>query len=165
MSAVTSLIGSPTEPVPEVTKGAQAAAKLKQLGADKDWSAKVLAGHGPQVKELNDLIAAKSEGGDLIAKIIDGTAETPLIDTHHGGETIHNQKIAAADLRERGHSDAVIRQVLESRGVSDAEFDAAVARRSDLMANQEWVKLLFGGDREARRELDALSIIIASRRQ
>ncbi|HEY1982968.1 MAG TPA: hypothetical protein VGH13_23050 [Xanthobacteraceae bacterium] len=140
----------------------QAVAKLAERQKNSDWTAKVLSGSGPEVKEFHELMAAKS-GGDKISAIIDGSAEVSSFEVTTGGElSTYNQMQSAEWLREMGIDDKSIRQILTGAEVSKQEFDAAKTRRSDRMQDAEFVKRWLSGNREAAREMTLLNIIIAS---
>lgn len=53
---------------------------LSELQANPEWSKAVLAGSGPQVKELNSLVERK-HSGDKLDEIIAGTATPPDFET------------------------------------------------------------------------------------
>ena len=81
---------------------AEAEAKLNELTADTEagraWSAKWLGGNPGAVAEFRALVEAKNAkpaGGDFLSRVINGTAELPLVDTHHGGLTVRNQMFVA----------------------------------------------------------------------
>lgn len=139
---------------------AEAAARLDILSADAAWSAKVLAGHGPAVREFQDLVAKKS-GGDKLDQIIAGTAEVPPFETVMGGElSTHNQMLTAGDLRDVGLSDGAIRQVFENKPVSRAEYDAVKRLHGDRLKDADWTKKLLGGDKVAHRDLLLMQVVL-----
>ena len=92
----TTLTGGGADVTGEVTP----AQRLDALTADPKWAQALLAGGGTQMRELQELLVAKSAGGDLVGQVIDGTAKEPLIETvTDGALTVHKQKILAAQLR------------------------------------------------------------------
>ena len=148
-------LGSPTPPTP-----AEATAQLEKLKADPEWTARYLAGNGPEGKQFRDLMAIKS-GADTIDRIIGGTIEPPQMETVIGGQlSIRNQVGVAADLKQLGISDAATRQLFEGKPVPKAEYDAVERLRADLFSNSDWVKKYLG-DREARRTMTLINIVRA----
>ena len=125
--------------------------------------ARMLAGNGPEASEFRSLMEAKSgppTGEDRIAQIINGSIERPSFETVSDGElSIQNQISSAAWLKEAGISEGAIREVLEGRRCTRAEYDAAKQLGASRMKNAEWVKKLLAGDHDARRELLLLGII------
>jgi hypothetical protein len=99
---------------------AQATERLADLTADTEagraWSAKWLGGDPATVAEFKALVEAKNAkaaGGDALDRIITGTAELPLIDTHTGNQLmVRNQMLLVDDLKKIGVSDGSIRALL-----------------------------------------------------
>lgn len=74
-----------------------------------------------------------------------------------GRESVVNTWSNFADLPPE-----VLQQVRERRPVSADEFKLAQAERKRLMADREFVKKYFDGDRDARRRMSLVSIILGS---
>jgi hypothetical protein len=143
---------------------AEAAARLDVLTANPEWTAKMLGGSGPQVKEFQELVAAKmaAPAGDRIDKIINGTIERTGFEvaTEEGQQiSTQDQVQSAAWLREAGISDGAIREVLEGRQFTREEYEASKRLSASRYGNADWVSKLLAGDHDARRELILMNII------
>jgi hypothetical protein len=135
--------------------------RLNALKADPKWTQNLLAGGGAQVRELHEVLTAKA-GGDAIGQIIDGTAKLPEFETLTNGElSTYKQMVAAAHLREIGVPDNSIRQLLEGKPVSKAEYAAVAKLKADRMGDAEFVKKWLAGDRQAHIEMTQIGIVLA----
>ncbi len=142
---------------------ADATTRLDSLLTDNAWVGRLLAGNGPEASEFRQLMTAKAgppTGEDRIAQIINGSIEPPPFETLFDGElSTRDQASSAAWLKEAGVSEAAVREVLEGRRCTRAEYDAAKQFGASRMKNAEWVKRLLAGDHDAQREMILLSII------
>jgi hypothetical protein len=142
----------------------EAQAKSTELRSDAGFRGRLLTGAGtPEFKAFQALNSKSNEGDAHLNRIVSGTAPLPDIDVHLGSElTGHNAMQAAADLRERGIDDAIIKQALAGDGVSEAEYSAAVKLKADLLGDSDFVKKWLGGDRAAAQRMTAIHIILAN---
>ena len=139
---------------------AEAEAKLNELTADTEagraWSAKWLGGNPGAVAEFRALVEAKNAkpaGGDFLSRVINGTAELPLVDTHHGGLTVRNQMFVAESLRDLGFTETSIREYFEGTPNSKEVVDNARLHEAQRTSDPEWVKRFLAGGRAERLEL------------
>jgi hypothetical protein len=135
--------------------------KANELQGGAGFRGRFLAGFTPEFKTLQALKSKSAEADASLDRIVAGTAPLPDIDVHLGGQlTAHNAMQAAADLRERGIDDPIIKQALAGNGVSEAEYSAAVKLKADLLSDGDFVKKWLGGDRAAAQRMTTLQIII-----
>jgi hypothetical protein len=140
---------------------AEAGARLETLLADRSFADRLLKGDGPAVTEFRSLMERKSEAsGDHLTDVIQGTAKAPDFQLTVDGE-LNTRAImdGAAALREFGVSDGAIRELLENKPVTRAEWDALQHFRRSKLGDQEWSKKLLAGDYQARKELALMGII------
>lgn len=146
---------------------AEAEAKLNELTADteagRSWSAKWLGGDAATVAEFKTLVEAKNAkpaGGDFLSRVINGTAELPLVDSHSGNTlTVRNQMLLAELLRDLGFTETSVRQYFDGTPNSKEVVDAAESLRADRLADPEWTKRWLNGGRAERREMALMTMI------
>jgi hypothetical protein len=140
----------------------QAAAKLDELLKDSDWQQRYLSG-SERARREHDELATKAEADDRLDKIVDGSAESPLIETVGPGQITDRAAMNfAADLREIGVPDDAIKQALRGQPVSKAEYDTIKLLRRDRMADREWAGKVLANDPAAVRELTLMNLIVAN---
>ncbi len=129
--------------------------------AHPDWTAAVLAGNGPQVKEFQNLVAKRASAGDKIDQVIAGTWEPPQqFGLNVAGVSDRNLMATAKDLKELGISDAAIRELLENKSFSKETLQQVEQLRRERFSDATWVDaLLKEGNVECIRELILMGII------
>lgn len=147
-------------PAPPSTP-AEAATCLSELAMDANWSAALLKGNSPQVKEMNNLIALKSSG-DKVDRIIAGTAETSIGELNVGGISTANAMRSAAWLKEAGISDGAIKEAFEGKPVTREVFNAVKQLQAERHGDAAWVAKLLSGDYAAKRDEILMNIVLIS---
>jgi hypothetical protein len=138
-----------------------AAAKLESLSASPEWRQKVLAGSGPEVQQLHDLIAASNGEGDQISRIVSGTEPVPDIQFNQGSVPLGATMRDVADLQTRvGLSADVLTQLLSGAPASKSEFDQVKQLRADALSDADFVARLLKGDRTAVRDLTLANVVL-----
>jgi len=145
-------------PIPAT--GAEAATRLAELKADPKWLDAFLRGNSPEVAEFRRVseIAQSDQKADALDKAVRGELfDGPFQPSGHLANIA-----AAAALKEQGLEEAVIRQALEGRPVTRAEFAAAEKAKASLMRNQSFVSQFLAGNGEQREIVTRLDIILSS---
>jgi hypothetical protein len=137
---------------------AEASARLNAVTANPEWTAKMLAGNGPEVRELHELVAKKAEGSKL-DQIMNGSLPTGPMQMNEAGVSPANAVASVAWLREASVSDGAVRQLFEGQPVSREEFQAAERLRASRLGDKAWITKLLTGDHDAKAELALMSII------
>jgi hypothetical protein len=147
-------------PAPVIpTNPTEAIARLDALKADAGWRDKFLSGNSPQVKEFRDLqaVAAKAADSKVDAAMAGILEDTPFQSSGHLA------MVAATSMfREIGISDAVIRQTLTDREVTQAEHDVVAKWKADRMRDHDWTKKYLAGDGDQVRDMLLANIVLSS---
>jgi hypothetical protein len=115
-----------------------------------------LASDPAATKEFHSLTQMVAEGGDHIERALAGVLpDVPDSDLKTMAGT-------ADMLRTLGIEPEVIRQTLENREVTQAEFDATKAWQTRSMKDQFFVKAYLEGDPDAARQMMLASVILSS---
>lgn len=138
----------------------QAAAKIADLKGNEDFVTKYLAGSGPQVAEMRELIkvAQSSNRGKIADDVLGGkqSPESIFLDPQR-----RDAEQTVEVLRGLGiHEESVARSVLTDSAVSVAERQQAAAAKDRLMKDQDFVKKFLAGDGDARRQMGLLNVIL-----
>jgi hypothetical protein len=146
------------------TTSAQAA--LDHFTSDPTIAAKLFAGDIDTMRRFTELTtaAANSDGRDRLAEmIVDGDATIPPhVETVANGELTASKKLDAIDwLREAGLGDGAVMEAFTGMVATPTEIARAKALKAQLTSDPEWVKALFAGGHEQRRQLTLLSVILA----
>jgi hypothetical protein len=141
---------------------------LVTRSADEKWRTAVLNGNGPETKELHSLIQAKLAAGDKLETVLaHGDAAVPLIPevTYSGALSSRQILSTIKDFRERGHSDAHIREFYDETGTIDRVIheEAKQLAREWFSPDSEWrARYLAGGPAE-RRQMDWLLTVLGKK--
>jgi hypothetical protein len=169
LARLTAEFGKQPQPAPDTgptpadrSAAVTARAQLEALKADPAFARRVLAGDAAASAQLNELTTAIAEGSGDADLALAGIHPDQHVDTGSGA-SLRDQIAAVQPLREAGIDDSVIRQVLEDVPVSRAEYAAAEQLQRQLMGNAEWRARILENDFEAKRQLQLLSVILASR--
>jgi hypothetical protein len=140
------------------TQQQQAIAKLDSLGADPAWLNRLFTGDGTARKEFDQLVEAKFSG-DKVTGMIEGTYQPQPLSLNVAGVSDQHAMNAVGWMRNDGHSDAEIEQLLRGQPVSKEEYDAALQLEQDLVKDRDFARLLGEGNREAARTVRRIAII------
>jgi hypothetical protein len=133
---------------------AQAAAHLALRTADKEWSAKLLAGDVATRTEWQQL-TEKAAAADTAADAINGI--TPEFQVNVDGVSPADLARAVSWLKTDGQlNDGIIRDIIDGTQLT-AENKASVERAwARRQTDQDWVEKLFKGDPDARHEFSLM---------
>lgn len=144
------------QPTPPAT-ATEARTVLDARLADKDWSTKVFAGDAAANKELHELTAMASRGGDdTVAAAMNGhPAYMPT--------TEQNQMAHTATLfRELGIRDEVTREFLQGKQVTPHEYELVKNWKKEHMGDAEFVKRYLSGDVKASQQMTIANSILVN---
>jgi len=135
------------QPAPPAT-ATEARTVLDARLADKDWGAKVFAGDAAANKELHELTAMASRGGDdTVAAAMNGhPAYMPTTEQHQMAHT-------AALFRELGIRDDVTSQFLRGEQVTPQEYELVANFKKEMMGDEAFIKRFLNGDVKARQQM------------
>jgi hypothetical protein len=140
---------------------AEAAARLQQLVADKEFGRGLLAGHVAVRREwerLNNLAAQ----ADKVQDAINNTAapETFTIETVGPGELNSRDRASMVNtLRDSGFGDDAIQQAMHGASIPRAELMGAKALKSALFGDKAWRDRLFAGGWNEKNQTLLISTI------
>jgi hypothetical protein len=147
-------LGSPPAPPANAT---EASARLTALSGDRTWSGRLLSGDLTATAEFNSLTQMVAEGGDKIDRAMSGVLPDLLPD----GDLKHMAGTADM-LRSAGVTEAVIRETLSGKEVTQAEFNATKIWYDQKMRDQKFTKEWLAGDPEAGRLMMLAAIVLSS---
>jgi hypothetical protein len=135
----------------------EARTRLDAFVADTARGAKLLTGDVETNRQFSELTAmAASEDDSTIAAAMSGNiGDMP-------DSSVKLMANTAAMLREMGISDGATRQTLSGYEVSQAEFDAVTAWRSQRMKSPEFVKAYLSGEPDAVKQMTLANIVLSS---
>jgi hypothetical protein len=145
------------------TTPAEARARLNELTSNKEWGARLIAGHVEERREFARLTELANQA-DEVKDAIDGTTPQPhLIETVGPGElSTRDQATTVAMFRDAGLTDDVINQAMRGGEVGRAEYMAAKALKSARHGDAAWCdRFLKGGWAEGREAL-LMNVILTS---
>jgi hypothetical protein len=138
--------GAPTTPV-------AAAAKLKELEINREWGDRLQRGDAEtnaEFKRLTELAASGDPIDSIMEGIVPNTVE--LDETNGGKARARDMVTAAADMRERGIPDQMIREVLSDVRPTLEQHQMGKENQRRRFADAEWVERLKAGDPLAAAE-------------
>lgn len=153
-------MAAPPPPPDKPTNAVEASARLQALASDKDFAQRLLNGDPAVRKEFDQLNAAVA-AGDLTDLVMAGVVPAGAIN-YGDHASLRDQADAVPMLRAAGISDGAIRQLLEDRPVSRAEYDAVKQFQTARHRDPDWQKRLLAGDHAAGREQLLMSIVLSS---
>jgi hypothetical protein len=145
------------------TTASEARARLTELTNNREWGARLLAGHIEERQEWQRLTELAA-GADEVKDAIDGTTPQPhLIQTVGPGELSTRDRATAVEMfRDAGLEDGVIVEAMRGGRVTRKEFAAAKALQSARHGDEGWrQRLLKGGWAENREQL-LINVILTS---
>jgi hypothetical protein len=136
---------------------ADASARLATLQADKTFTDRLLAGGIAERKEWDSLLSLASSGDKVDAAVsMPGGVANSVPDSE-----LRQLASTAADLRELGLPDEVVRQALSGAPVSAEEYRAVRQWRDERTSDGEWSKKFLAGDALAKKQMTIANIIIS----
>jgi len=145
----------------------EASAQLDKLMNTAKWVTRLEAGEARAKEEFTALCSVKA-GADRVGEILAGN-DAPLpfqttIGESAGGDglTDADLRIAVKTLRAAGVNDDSVRQAIEGKPVTKAERRMVEDFKRSREGDPTWIKALFDGDLEARREHALMAIVLAA---
>jgi hypothetical protein len=136
---------------------AEAATRLDQLKQDPKWTEALMRG-GPEETRTFHSLHELISNGDSIDQAIAGVMQPGGIQ-----DSGHMEMMGAAEmLKGMGFTPLMIRETLSGKAATQAEVDVAKKWKADNFSNAEYLKRLFSGDFQARREMLTANIILNS---
>jgi hypothetical protein len=116
-----------------------------------------------KIRDAKAATPAVRTDAERLGEILSGKAEVPLIETTVDGQlTTHATMIAVDDLRSLGLTDAAVTAALNGGRETRASIADAKWIYEELMGDEMWVAKLAAGNREARKQLTLLNIVMNS---
>lgn len=156
-AAAVAAVEPPAEPI--IPTGAdEAAARLSAVKADPKWRDEYLAGNPRHARELRDLQAAVDKAKNtrvemaVAGQLYDGIQPSGHLAAVGGAQY----------LKSMGLGEAEVRQGITGAPVTPEEHEAAVATKTRLLEDPDFVSKYMSGDAEARRTVTRLNIIVSA---
>ncbi len=136
----------------------EAEARLSAVKADPKWRDEYLAGNQRHAKELRELQAAVDKAKNtrvdmaVTGQLYDGIQPSGHLAAVGGAQY----------LKSMGLGEAEVRQGITGAPVSAEEHAAAVATKTRLLENPDFVAKYMGGDAEAKRTMTRLNILVTA---
>ena len=133
--------------------------------ADKAFTEKYRAGDvalNQEMRTLNMAIAA-APAGDKLGAVLAGTATPGRFETVTGSELGTSDLISAVDgLRKQGHSDEIIRAIVEGEPVTPERHREAEIIRERLLRDKQWLRDYREGHREKVEQMHRINAVLAA---
>jgi hypothetical protein len=151
-------------PAPLVpTTPAEARARLNALTSNKEWGARLVAGHIEEGREFARLSELADQADQVTDAINNTTPESFAIETIGPGELNSRDRATTVEMfRDAGLTDDVINQAMRGGEVSRAEYMAAKALKSARLGDEAWVARWSKGGWAEQREMLHINTIVSS---
>jgi hypothetical protein len=114
------------------------------------------------MRTLNMAIAA-APTGDKLGAVLAGTATPGGFETTTGSELPTSDLISAVDgLRKQGHSDEIIRAIVEGEPVTPERHREAEIIRERLLRDKQWLRDYREGHREKVEQMHRINAVLAA---
>jgi hypothetical protein len=133
--------------------------------ADKAFTEKYRAGDvgANQVMRTLNMAIAAAPTGDKLGAVLAGTATPGGFETVNGSELGTSDLMSAVDgLRKQGHSDQIIRAIIEGEPVTPERHRAAELMRERLLRDREWLRNYREGSSDHRQQLNNINAVLAA---
>jgi hypothetical protein len=132
---------------------------------DKALTEKYRAGDvalNQEMRTLNMAIAA-APTGDKLGAVLAGTATPGRFETVTGSELGTSDLISAVDgLRKDGHSDEIIRAIVEGEPVTPERHREAELVRERLMRDRKWLQDYRAGSSDHVQQMHRINAVLAA---
>jgi hypothetical protein len=143
-------------PAAAPTNSAEASAVLAARVADTSWSDKLLSRDADTTREFNELTAMVAGGtSDVDVAMSGALPDVP-------DSKLKTMAGTAEFLRNNGFPPLAIKETLERKEATQAEFDLATALKNQHMRSPEFVKRYLSGEPDAVREMLACDVVLSS---
>jgi len=151
-------------PAPTTPEGARA--RLKELTADKGWSNKVVAGDIDARRVRSELVAlaASATPGGRLANALSGTVVPGMIENTSAENPLTTSELRSAvdGLRKDGHSDEIIRAIVEGEPVTPERHREAELVRERLMRDRKWLQDYRAGSSDHVQQMHRINAVLAA---
>ena len=140
-------------------------AQRTALVADKAFTEKYRAGDvgANQVMRTLNMAIAAAPTGDKLGAVLAGTATPGGFETTTGSELPTSDLISAVDgLRKQGHSDEIIRAIVEGEPVTPERHREAEIIRERLLRDKQWLRDYREGHREKVEQMHRINAVLAA---
>jgi hypothetical protein len=151
-------------PAPLTTADA-ARARRAAIIADPALGEKFRKGDIALAQEMRTLNMAIAEAptGDKLGAILAGTATPGGFETTTDSELGTSDLMSAVDgLRKQGHSDKIIRAIVEGEPVTAERHREAELARERLLRDREWLRNYREGSSDHRQQLNNINAVLAA---
>jgi hypothetical protein len=115
-----------------------------------------------EMRTLNMAISA-APPADKLGAVLAGTATPGGFETTTGSELPTSDLISAVDgLRKQGHSDEIIRAILEGEPVTPERHRSAELARERLLRDKQWLRNYREGSSDHRQQLNNINAVLAA---
>jgi hypothetical protein len=115
-----------------------------------------------EMRTLNMAISA-APTGDKLGAVLAGTATPGGFETVTGSELGTSDLISAVDgLRKQGHSDEIIRAIVEGEPVTPERHREAEIIRERLLRDKQWLRDYREGHREKVQQMHNINAVLAA---
>jgi hypothetical protein len=158
---------TPAPAAPQTTAD-RARLRLNAIINDKEMSAKYRSGDIATVQEVRSLnmVISEQPSADRLGEVIAGTAAPGRVENTDDSNPLTTSELmgAVAGLREQGHMDHIIKEILTGEpGVSEERHNEALRLRTRVLADREWLQKYRAGSGEHRQMMHRLNAVIAAK--
>ena len=133
--------------------------------ADKAFTEKYRAGDvaANQIMRTLNLAISAAPTGDKLGAVLAGTATPGGFENVTGSELGTSDLMSAVDgLRKQGHSDQIIRAIIEGAPVTAERHREAELARERLLRDREWLQNYREGSSDHRQQLNNINAVLAA---
>lgn len=159
---------APGAPAPAPSAPTTAEAAMAQRAAhmaDKAFTEKYRAGDvaANQVMRTLNMAIAAAPTGDRLGAVLAGTATPGGFETVTGSELGTSDLMSAVDgLRKDGHSDQIIREIVEGTPVTAERHREAELVRERLMRDRKWLQDYRAGSSDHVAQMHRINAVLAA---
>lgn len=151
--------------VPDQATVEAARVRRDAIIADKNLADKYLKGDVAIVQEMRTLnmVIAEQATPDKLGAVLAGTATPGRFETITGSELPTSDLMSAVEsLRKQGHSDHIIREIIEGTPVTPERHREAENLRERLLRDRGWLREYRSGSREHIEQMHTINAVIAA---
>jgi hypothetical protein len=160
------MLGTPTPPPasPSEVAAAQAREQLDAKYADAKWLEKFHAGDILARREFGKLTATIAGYGGNVEPFEPAEDDLPPVAVTSGPTALTPRRLqnVVGELFAAGLDERSVEQIVDGERVTAKEYEAALQTRERLRNDPEWIRRLFAGGHEERRQHLLLSAILSA---
>jgi hypothetical protein len=139
---------------------------LKELTADKGWCNKVAARDIDARRVRSELVAlaASATPGGRLANALSGPVVPGMIENTSAENPLTTSELRSAvdGLRKDGHSDEIIRAIVEGEPVTQQRHDDAGRIRERLIRDKTWLREYREGSKDHTEQMHRVNAVLAA---